>query len=136
AAAVLGAIAGIDPADPVTSGSAGHVPAGGYLPALKPGALKGVRLGVPSPGNRPGGDSGALLAAALADLQRAGAVLVNTDSLGTTGLVGIGEIGLIPNEFKWWTFALLGGSGRLGRGLFLVGFVTWAGGRCGVARLV
>ncbi len=85
AAAVLSAIA-TDTA---------HVPAGGYLPPLRPGALKGVRLGVPS------GNLGEVFDQAKADLEQAGATLVETDTLATTGLVGIGEIGLIPNEFKW-----------------------------------
>jgi amidase len=85
AAAILGAIAT----------DAAHVPAGGYLPALKKDALKGVRLGVPS------GTGSPVLEQAKADLRKAGATLVATDTLGTTGLVGIAEIGLIPNEFKW-----------------------------------
>jgi len=45
AARVLGVIAGYDPDDPATAETVGHVPAS-YLPALKPDALRGVRLGV------------------------------------------------------------------------------------------
>ncbi len=101
AAAVLTAVAGSDPKDAVTSGATAHIPDGGYLKGLKVGALKGVRLGVPSEDNRPGGESGEVFERALADLRKAGATLVETDTLGTSGLVGISEIGLIPNEFKW-----------------------------------
>jgi amidase len=45
AARVLDVIAGYDPEDPVTAETVGHVPAS-YLAALKPDALRGVRLGV------------------------------------------------------------------------------------------
>lgn len=45
AARVLDVIAGYDPDDPVTAETVGHVPTS-YLAALKPDALRGVRLGV------------------------------------------------------------------------------------------
>jgi len=45
AARVLDVIAGYDPNDPVTAETVGHVPAS-YLTALKPDALRGVRVGV------------------------------------------------------------------------------------------
>ena len=45
AARVLDVIAGYDPNDPVTAYSVGHVPRS-YLDALRPGALRGARLGV------------------------------------------------------------------------------------------
>jgi Asp-tRNA(Asn)/Glu-tRNA(Gln) amidotransferase A subunit family amidase len=45
AARVLDVIAGYDPEDPVTAETVGHVPAS-YLAALKPDALRGVRVGV------------------------------------------------------------------------------------------
>ncbi|HEU0132756.1 MAG TPA: amidase family protein [Mycobacteriales bacterium] len=73
----------------------------GYLAALRPGALKGVRLGVPSADNRPSGTRGQVFDRALADLRRAGATLVETDLLGNAGIPSLAEIGLIPNEFKW-----------------------------------
>jgi amidase len=72
-----------------------------YLAALKPGALKGVRLGVPSADNRPSGARGAIFDRAIADLKRAGATIVETDLVGNTGLPSIAELGLIPNEFKY-----------------------------------
>jgi Asp-tRNA(Asn)/Glu-tRNA(Gln) amidotransferase A subunit family amidase len=45
AARVLDVVAGYDPNDPVTAEMVGHIPAS-YLTALKPDALKGVRVGV------------------------------------------------------------------------------------------
>jgi amidase len=45
AARVLDVIAGYDPNDPVTAEAVGNIP-GSYLTALKPGALRGVRVGV------------------------------------------------------------------------------------------
>ena len=45
AARVLNVIAGYDPNDPVTAETVGRIPAS-YLTALKPDALKGVRVGV------------------------------------------------------------------------------------------
>ncbi len=99
AAAVLTAIAGKDAKDSATV--SGKVPSGGYLGALKAGALKGVRLGVPSADNRPSGARGALFDRAIADLEKAGATIVETDLIGNTGLGSLTELGLIPNEFKW-----------------------------------
>ena len=99
AAALLGAISGADPKDPATAGAA--VPRGGYLPLLRRDALKGVRLGVPSADNRPRGEQGQVFDRAIADLKKAGATIVETDLIGTTGLGSLSELGLIPNEFKW-----------------------------------
>ena len=99
AAALLTAIAGADPKDAATAGAA--VPKGGYLPLLRKDALKGVRLGVPSADNRPSGERGEVFERAIADLKRAGATIVETDLIGTTGLASLSELGLIPNEFKW-----------------------------------
>jgi Asp-tRNA(Asn)/Glu-tRNA(Gln) amidotransferase A subunit family amidase len=45
AARVLDVIAGYDPNDPITAETVGHLPAS-YLTALKPDALRGVRVGV------------------------------------------------------------------------------------------
>ena len=99
AAAVLDAIAGKDPLDAVTSGAT--LPKGGYLAAVRAPSLKGVRLGVPSPDNRPGGARGTRFAAALAKLKALGATLVDTDIVPNAGLASVTELGLIPNEFKW-----------------------------------
>ncbi|HEX8001728.1 MAG TPA: amidase family protein [Mycobacteriales bacterium] len=99
AAAMLGVIAGTDPKDAATAEA--QVPKGGYLPLLKKDALKGVRLGVPSADNRPSGERGQVFERAIADLQKAGATIVESDLLGSTALGSLAELGLIPNEFKW-----------------------------------
>ncbi len=72
-----------------------------YVKRLRKDALKGVRLGVPSESNRPSGERGAVFAAALKALERAGAVLVESDVVGNASVPSIAELGLIPNEFKW-----------------------------------
>jgi amidase len=100
AAATLSAIAGP------------KAPKGGYLPALKKNALNGVRLGVPTASNRPGGERGKLFDRAIADLRKAGATVVETDLLGTTSLASLAELGLIPNEFKWSLNAYLAAEAR------------------------
>jgi amidase len=115
AAALLGVIAGPDPKDSVTSGAT--VPPGGYLPLLRKDALKGVRLGVPSADNRPGGENGALFDRAIADLKKAGATVVETDVVGNAGLASISELGLIPNEFKWSLNAYLATEARVTTGV-------------------
>src|SRR4051812_3394409 len=71
-----------------------------YVSALKPGALKGARLGY-STNDIPGGNQGVVFKRALADLKRAGATLVETDTLSNTANAGLVELGVIPNEFKY-----------------------------------
>jgi amidase len=91
AAVLLGAMAGVDEKDERTADS-GDAPAD-YTKFLNDSALKGVRLGYSSSSNE-------LFNAALEVLEKQGATLVETDNLSNTSLVGLTEIGLIPNEFK------------------------------------
>jgi amidase len=91
AAAVLTAIAGADPRDPVTAG----VEPADYLAGLKGASLEGVRLGYD-----PGFAGDPLFDRALEDLRASGAELVETDLVSNGGLVGLTEIAEIPNEFK------------------------------------
>lgn len=94
AAVLLGAMTGVDAADAATAASAGKLPAGSdYRPFLDDGALKGVRLGVD-------GASGNLLKRAIEDLKAQGAEIVQMEQFDEAKLVGISEIGAIPNEFK------------------------------------
>jgi amidase len=74
AAAMLGAMAGSDPADPMTQEADAHK--ADYLAGLKPDALKGARIGVlrMTVGRSPQTD--AVFEDALAALRKAGAVLV------------------------------------------------------------
>jgi Asp-tRNA(Asn)/Glu-tRNA(Gln) amidotransferase A subunit family amidase len=78
-ARVFQVIAGPDPRDPVTAAAAAH-PMPDYRTALVPGGLKGVRIGVLHEAyDRPDADPEvlALFRAALDDLARAGAVIVD-----------------------------------------------------------
>ena len=98
AARVLDVIAGYDPDDPVTAETVGHVPAS-YLAALKPDALRGVRLGV----IRTRRDSAVarapeefakvrvVLEQALADLRKLGAEVVDSLVIPTLANVRVGN---------------------------------------------
>ena len=99
AAALLTTIAATDAADPATAAADAHRT--DYVQALKGATLKGVRLGW-SQNVHDGLSAGemALYDRALAALTAQGAVLVQTDALDFTGFVGLGELGLIPNDFK------------------------------------
>src|SRR3954451_13543556 len=101
AALMLQTIAGRDPKDaPYDEAPGGPPVRPDYISALKPGALKGARLGY-STNDIPGGQQGVVFTRALADLKRAGATLVETDTLSNTANAGLVELGVIPNEFKY-----------------------------------
>jgi amidase len=94
AAIMLGAMAGVDEKDDRTADS-GDAPTD-YTKFLKSDALKGARIGY-SPDDI---GSNGLFEAALKILEEQGATLVETNNLSNTSLIGLSEIGLIPNEFK------------------------------------
>ena len=94
AAIMLGAMSGVDEKDPRTADSA-DAPSD-YSKFLNANALKDVRLGYSTEDF----DSQGMFEAALEVLEKQGATLVETDTLANTSLVGLTEIGLIPNEFK------------------------------------
>ncbi|HEU5161001.1 MAG TPA: amidase family protein [Streptosporangiaceae bacterium] len=73
AAALLTALTGVDPDDPATAGSAG-VAGTDYTAALRPDALRGVRIGVAS---APAGNQGAAFGQALDVLRAQGATVVD-----------------------------------------------------------
>lgn len=107
AAYLLQTIAGRDPKDtPYLEAPGGPPVPADYTTVLRTGALRGARLGY-SPGDISGGAAGALFTQALTDLKRAGAVLVQTDTLSNTSLVGLSELSEIPNEFKYGLNAYL-----------------------------
>jgi amidase len=87
AAAMLGAMAGSDPADPWTKEADTHK--ADYLAALKPDALQGARIGVlrMTVGRSPQTD--AVFETALAALRKAGAVLVEVKGLDDAALGAI-----------------------------------------------
>ncbi|WP_315761282.1 amidase [Sphingomonas sp. Y38-1Y] len=96
AAALLGVMAGSDPADPATREA--DAKKGDYAARLNPAALRGMRIGV----LRPEGMSDALAAvfdAALDRLRAAGAVLVPVERPDTKGL-GDAEFDVLKMELK------------------------------------
>ncbi|WP_414664174.1 amidase family protein [Horticoccus sp. 23ND18S-11] len=104
AAAMLHAMAGMDPADLTTKRAAGKKPAGGYLSALKKDALKGARIGVLRDLATPGADYTANLAvfdAAVADLKKAGAILVDPVSTGTDFQAVLRDVNMSDPEYKY-----------------------------------
>ena len=101
AAYLLQALAGRDLKDaPYDEAPGGPPVKPDYISALKPGALKGARLGY-STNDIPSGSGGVVFNRALADLKRAGATLVETDTLSNTSNEGLTELSEIPNEFKY-----------------------------------
>ena len=101
AAYLLQAISGRDPRDtPYMEAPGGPPVRPDYPGALRPGALKGARLGY-STQDIPSGPQGVLYNAALSSLRKAGATLVETDTLVNASLVGLTELSAIFNEFKY-----------------------------------
>jgi amidase len=100
AATLLGALAGIDPADGATAASEGHGRAD-YSEFLDPNGLKGARLGVCRArfmGYSPTTD--ALMEATLDTLKRLGAVLVDPADILTAGQFDESEYAVLLYEFK------------------------------------
>jgi amidase len=100
AAALLGAIAGIDPNDAATAGSAAGSRAD-YASFLDPDGLRGARLGVCRAhhmGYHPATD--ALMERALDTLKRLGAVVVDPADIATSGQFDEAEYAVLLYEFK------------------------------------
>lgn len=100
AAAVLSVIAGADPGDPATAAADAHK--ADYLAALDPAALKGARIGVVRGVVEGSPQTEAAFEAALATLQRQGAVLVEVKlpDDATLGRISDGEGEALRAEFK------------------------------------
>ena len=99
AARVLDVIAGYDPNDPITAETVGRMPAS-YQSALKPDALRGVRIGVmrtarDTSANNPYAAEYAavrvVVEQAIADLRAAGAEIVDSIALPTRDRDGVGN---------------------------------------------
>jgi amidase len=111
AALVLSVIAGVDPADPMTAGAAGHVEAG-FLGALDPDGLRGARLGVPRKhftGYHDGTDR--IFVDALDAMRQLGAVIVDPAELPNAGEYDGAELTVLLYEFKADLNAYLAGRG-------------------------
>jgi len=96
AATVLAAVAGYDPRDPATAASDGQVPSRPYPDNADMASLRGVRLGVVrefmKPHTEADEDSVALAEAALRDLAKAGATLVDPGAGGALFHDALAEI--------------------------------------------
>lgn len=93
AALCLDVLAGYSSEDPKTLASVGKIPAGGYAAGLTDGALRGKRLGLYGVGwrNQPlSSEAAALYERAKAELQEAGAVLVE-DPFAASGFAELRE---------------------------------------------
>jgi amidase len=99
AAALLSAMAGADPADPVTAAAAGQP--GDYTAFLDPGALAGARIGAWREGVKAAGPATvAVLEAALARLAELGADVVDPVDLPGAGEIEEPEFTALLTEFK------------------------------------
>ncbi len=99
AAALLGALAGVDPADSATSGADGRAHAD-YTRFLNPEGLRGARLGVVRQLLGANRHVDALMDRALDDLKRRGAVLVDLAEVPNLSTFGATEGEVLRYEFK------------------------------------
>ncbi|HEX2189901.1 MAG TPA: amidase, partial [Longimicrobiaceae bacterium] len=100
AAVLLGALAGTDPRDPATAAARGKVEAD-YTRHLDPGGLRGARIGVLRDrftGYSPAADR--LFEQAVADMRRAGAVVVDSVRIPHAGEYDAAEFEVLLYEFK------------------------------------
>lgn len=99
AAILLGAIAGVDPADAITNESTGKAQKD-YTKFLDPNGLQGKRIGVEKTflKHHEGVDS--LLAKALEQLKSRGATIVEVEFMDKCGKVDVEELAVLEFEFK------------------------------------
>jgi len=98
AAALLTALAGVDPRDPATAQADGHI-AADYTAFLDPNGLKGARIGVQARnGNNPIVDN--VVEQAIAVLKAQGAEVVDPAAIDTVGQLGTNERDVLQYEFK------------------------------------
>ena len=100
AAILLGAMAGIDPADDATKAAAGHL-APDYTAFLDPNGLRGARIGVPRKklfGYSPWSDR--LAEDAIAVMKQLGAIVIDPADEHATGDIGDAEMTVLLYEFK------------------------------------
>jgi amidase len=99
AAVLLGTLAGVDPRDEATAAGRGN-PQTDYTKFLDVSGLQGARLGVARRYFRSAGISSELLEAALQDLKRLGATLVDPADEPALGRFGDAEGTVLSYEFK------------------------------------
>jgi amidase len=98
AAALLTALAGVDPRDPATADAQSHI-AKDYTAFLDAGGLKGARIGVQArTGNNPIVDK--VLEQAITLLKAQGAEVIDPAPIETAGQLGTNERDVLQYEFK------------------------------------
>jgi amidase len=98
AAALLTALAGVDPRDPATAQAEGHI-AKDYTAFLDANGLKGARIGVQArSGNNPIVNK--IVEQAIAVLKAQGAEVVDPATIETAGQLGTSERDVLQYEFK------------------------------------
>ena len=110
AAILLGVLAGVDEKDPVTKGSAGHVP-GDYTKFLDLKGLNGKRIGIEKSYLKGHEGVVALYNAAIATLKGQGATVVEVELMKDIGPLGPDEFVVLQYEFKDGLNKYLGGTG-------------------------
>ena len=110
AAILLGAMVGVDPADPATAASAGHS-FDDYTQFLTPAGLRGARLGIARNffGHNPRVDQ--LIEAAIETMRQLGAEIVDPANLETVPALEGPELTVLLHEFKAGLNAYLAGRG-------------------------
>ena len=99
AAALLGAMAGIDPADDATSAAKGNIQ-NDYTRYLDPKGVRGARIGVLRKAAGIGDAVDTLFQEAIAALKNAGAEIVDPADVPTFGKFGDAEMEVLLYEFK------------------------------------
>ena len=109
AAALLTALAGLDPNDSYTQAGVGKV-AKDYAAFLDPNGLRGMRLGVARKFFGYNRDVDALMETAIAEMKRRGAVIVDPADLPTHGKFDDSEFDAMLYEFKYGLNRYLAGT--------------------------
>jgi amidase len=99
AAILLGSMAGVDSDDPATEASR-EMAARDYTSFLDPEGLSGARIGVARKYFRPGAVGESVIEAALKEMEKRGAILVDPANLPTHAAIGSGEMEVLLYEFK------------------------------------
>jgi len=110
AALLLGALTGVDPRDDATEASRDKAPPD-YTKFLDPNGMKGARIGVARRYFRSAGISSKLLEAALEEMKRLGATLIDLDDDRALGRFGDAEGTVLSYEFKAGIHAYLASLG-------------------------
>jgi amidase len=110
AAILLGCLAGQDPRDPVTAESAGRSHAD-HTRFLDPDGLRGARLGVVRRFFDIHGEANKLMEAALAQMKRLGAIIIDPAGLAAHAQLGDAEFTVMLYEFKAGLNGYLAGLG-------------------------